>query len=140
MTMTTASEPAQGRPPIHLIDAECEMLTALALRIEDAQPVLADLLLTEMERAELHPADALPPRTVAMNSVISFVDERSGTRRTVQLVYPQDADIEAGRISILTPIGAGLIGLAQDASIVWPDRDGQERLLRIVQVEPGESP
>jgi regulator of nucleoside diphosphate kinase len=58
----------------------------------------------------------------------------------VKLVYPQDADIEAGRISILTPIGAGLIGLAQGDSIVWPDRDGQERILRIVRVEAGEAP
>lgn len=138
----TTSQPAaeHRRPPIHLIDAECEALTALALRIEDAQPMLADLLLTELERAELHAADALPPNTVAMNSVIAYVDERSGTRRTVQLVYPQDADIEAGRISILTPIGAGLIGLAQGDAIDWPDRDGQERLLRIVDVQPGESP
>lgn len=139
--MTTSSAAAEHRrPPIHIIDTECEALTALALRIEDAQPVVADLLLTELERAELHSVDALPPNTVAMNSVIAYVDERSGTRRTVQLVYPQDADIEAGRISILTPIGAGLIGLAQGDAIDWPDREGQERSLRIVQVQPGKSP
>jgi regulator of nucleoside diphosphate kinase len=139
MTMKTSSQPAtRGRPSIHLIAEECDALTALALRIEQAEPVLADLLLTELERAELHSAETLPPRTIAMNSMIAFVDERSGTPRTVQLVYPHDADIEAGRISILTPIGAGLIGLAQGDSIVWPDRDGQERLLRIVRVDAGD--
>jgi regulator of nucleoside diphosphate kinase len=52
------------------------------------------------------------------------------------LVYPAEADIEAGRISILTPVGAGLIGLAEGASILWPDRDGHERRLRIIAVTP----
>jgi len=140
MNMKTSPKPAaRRRPAIHLLTEECETLTALALRIEQTQPMVADLLLTELERAKLHSAKTLPPLTVAMNSVIAFVDERSGTPRTVKLVYPQDADIEAGRISILTPIGAGLIGLAQGDSIVWPDRDGQERTLRIVRVEAGEA-
>jgi len=138
--MKTSTQPATpGRPSIHLIAEECEALTALALRIEHAEPVLADLLLSELERAELHSAETLPPRTIAMNSVIDFVDERSGTPRTVQLVYPQDANIETGRISILTPVGAGLIGLAQGDTIAWPDREGQKRLLRIVRVEAGDA-
>jgi regulator of nucleoside diphosphate kinase len=52
----------------------------------------------------------------------------------VQLVYPAEADIEAGRISILTPIGAGLIGLREGQSILWPDREGRERRLTVVRV------
>ncbi|WP_296220348.1 GreA/GreB family elongation factor, partial [uncultured Sphingomonas sp.] len=57
-------------------------------------------------------------------------------RRMVELVYPGDADIAQGRVSILTPIGAGLIGMRAGRSISWPDRDGRERLLRIVSVTP----
>ncbi len=71
-----------------------------------------------------------------MNSRIDFIDEGTGARRTVQLVYPLDADIAAGRVSILTPIGAGLIGMTAGYSIRWPDRDGRDRLLRIVSVTP----
>ncbi|MEO9132163.1 MAG: nucleoside diphosphate kinase regulator [Sphingomonas sp.] len=133
--MTATPQAAALAPPaVHLIDSECEALTALALGIEHTQPGLAELLLTELERAELHPINDLPADTVAMNSVIDFVDEGNGTQRTVQLVYPPDADIETGRISILTPIGAGLIGLSTGDAIVWPDRLGHERRLRIVSV------
>ncbi|HWK34654.1 nucleoside diphosphate kinase regulator [Sphingomonas sp.] len=122
---------------LHLIDSEAETLAGLAVRIESRQPDLARLLFEEIDRAELHTADDLPAHTVAMNSHVAYVDESSGTRRTVQVVYPQDADIDAGRISVLTPIGAGLIGLSEGASIVWPDRDGHDRVLRIESVRPG---
>ena len=59
------------------------------------------------------------------------VDEASGAVRSVRLVYPSDADIASGRISILTPIGAGLIGMRAGSAILWPDRDGHERALTI---------
>ena len=69
-----------------------------------------------------------------MGATVQFLDEVSGRRRTVELVYPQDADIAADRISVLTPIGAGLIGLSEGQTIAWPDRDGHTRLLRILEV------
>ncbi|MBL8904295.1 MAG: GreA/GreB family elongation factor, partial [Rhizobiales bacterium] len=52
----------------------------------------------------------------------------------LQLVYPEKADIAAGRISILTPIGTALIGLSIGQTMTWVDRDGQSRQLRIVAV------
>ena len=60
--------------------------------------------------------------------------QASGADRAVELVYPRDADISAGQVSILTPVGAGLIGLRSGQSILWPDRDGRERKLTIVKV------
>ena len=60
--------------------------------------------------------------------------QASGADRTVELVYPRDADISAGRVSILTPVGAGVIGLRTGQSILRPDRDGRERKLTIVKV------
>src|SRR3546814_17088771 len=71
-----------------------------------------------------------------MNSHVTFVDEGSGSRREVKLVYPENADIANGRISILTPVGAGLIGLSEGQTITWPDRDGHDRRLRIEPVPP----
>ena len=34
----------------------------------------------------------------------------------------------------MTPVGAGLIGLREGQSILWPDRDGRERELAIIRV------
>ncbi|HVJ00334.1 MAG TPA: nucleoside diphosphate kinase regulator [Sphingomonas sp.] len=122
------------RPPLHLIDDEADALSSLALRVEHSQPDVAALLFAEIDRAEIHTADTLPANTIAMNARVTFVDEGSGSRREVQLVYPQDADIANGRVSILTPVGAGLIGLSEGQSITWPDRDGNPRRLRIEKV------
>lgn len=122
------------RPAIHISETDCDALLALALGATHKHRVAAALLLAELDRAQVCEPAALPAQTVAMQSWIEFIDEGSGTRRTVQLVYPHEADIAAGRISILTPVGAGLIGMAAGGSIRWPDRDGQYRLLRIVRV------
>ncbi len=121
-------------PALVLSETDAERLSALALRAIDAQPVVAGLLLAEIERAEVRPDPQTPDKAVGMGATVQFLDEVSGRRRTVELVYPQDADIAAGRISVLTPIGAGLIGLSEGQTIAWPDRDGHTRLLRILEV------
>lgn len=130
-----ATRAAATRPQIHMIDEEAYKLSDLALRVEDRFPQVSDLLIRETNRAKLHSAASIPPDVVTMGSFVEFVDEGYGACRTVQLVYPPDADISAGRISILTPIGAGLIGLREGRSILWPDRDGNERRLVIMKVE-----
>lgn len=125
---------AARRPPIQMIDTEADALSALAMGVEERFPQVSELLLTEIGRATLRAVDAMPKDIVTMHATVSFLDEASGKTRSYQLVYPKEADISAGRISILTPVGAGLIGLREGQSILWPDRDGQERTLTIVKV------
>ena len=125
---------AAARPPIDMIDTEAEALARRALEIRERLPQVSEMRLGEIERATLHEAANIPPDVVTMNATVDFIDEANGTERTVRLVYPKGADISQGRISILTPVGAGLIGLRQGQSIVWPDRDGHERRLTIVRV------
>lgn len=131
--MTTAR--AAKSPPIQMIDREADRLTQLALSKEEDLPQVCGLLLREINRATIRPAARFPSNIVTMQSRVTFVDGATGAERTVQLVYPGNADISAGRISILTPVGAGLIGLGEGQSILWPDRDGHERKLTIVKVE-----
>jgi regulator of nucleoside diphosphate kinase len=113
---------AVSRPPVQMIDAEAEALTDLALSVERRMPAVSALLLREAERARLHSAARIPSDVVTMGSQVEFLDDSSDGRRTVTLVYPGEADIAEGRISILTPVGAALIGLRAGQSILWPDR------------------
>ena len=53
----------------------------------------------------------------------------------VTLVYPADANIDAGKISVLTPIGTALIGLSVGQSIGWSARDGRSHRLAVLSVE-----
>jgi len=126
-------------PTPRLIDSECASLEMLALDHEHLHPEVSALLFAELERAELYAAKDLPPATISMNAEVDYIDENSGLRRTVRLVYPHEADVERGRISILTPIGAGLIGLTIGDCIEWPDRLGRSHRLRIVDVAPAKA-
>lgn len=130
----STSRSAASRPQIHMIDQEADKLSDLALGIEHRFPQVSELLIRETSRAKLHSASKIPADVVTMGSSVEFLDEGTGASRTVQLVYPPEADISAGRISILTPVGAGLIGLREGQSILWPDREGQERRLTIIKV------
>ena len=129
------SQSPMGRPPIHLLAAESDIIAGLALHAEHRQPVVAAMLLEEIERAELHDPDTMPDGYVRLGSTVAFVDERAREAREVKLVLPGEANIAEGRISILTPMGAALYGLAAGHCIDWPDLSGHHRPIRIVRVE-----
>lgn len=130
----TSTSRAKAQPPITIRESDAERISNLALGAEDKSPQVAELLLAEINRAKIVPDAQLPHDIVAMQSMVKFVDEASGVERTLHLVYPQDTDIDAGRISILSLVGAGLLGLKPGQSIRWPDRAGRHRELRIIAV------
>ena len=136
--MATTSA-VSNRPPIHLLAAESDMIANLALQSEQKLPVVSAMLLEEIERADLHDRATMPEGHVRLNSRVTFVDEKTGQVRDVQLVLPGDADIAQGRVSIMTPMGAALYGLAQGHSIEWPDLCGNFRAIRICRVTEPES-
>jgi regulator of nucleoside diphosphate kinase len=130
----TIPQQCGARPPIHLLAAESDLVAGLALRVEHQQPVVASMLLEEIERAELHGPDTMPEGRVMLGSRVTFIDENSQQLREVQLVLPGEANIAEGRVSILTPMGAALYGLGAEDAIEWPDLYGHSRPIRIVRV------
>jgi regulator of nucleoside diphosphate kinase len=129
---------ADARPPITLIDTEAETLAELAVASLPRSAMAAGLLLQELDRAETYARDEVPPHVATMLSHVVFRDESTGETHAVQLVWPKDADSAEQRISVMTPIGAALIGMPRGASIDWPNRAGEFRRLRILDVrQPG---
>jgi regulator of nucleoside diphosphate kinase len=122
------------KPSIIVSDRDQSRLTTLATDALERFPQAAQELLSEMERAAVVSAEAVPPNVVQMGSGVVFRSDNGETRR-VTLVFPGQADIAAGRISILTPIGAALIGLSEGQSIAWKTRDGRVRQLTVLAVE-----
>jgi regulator of nucleoside diphosphate kinase len=123
------------RPPIVLSVPDHEQLVALAGAVLRRSPQVARLLMEETGRAELVPAARLPEDIVALGSVVDFHDTLSGALRQAQLVLPAAADAGEGRISVLSLVGAGLIGLAAGQAIDWPTQDGRMRRLSVLRVE-----
>jgi regulator of nucleoside diphosphate kinase len=58
----------------------------------------------------------------------------TGKESEVTLAYPSDANLEKGRVSILAPVGAALIGLRIGDEIEWPLPSGKHRTYRITSV------
>jgi regulator of nucleoside diphosphate kinase len=137
MTVLSLSE-FNLAPQIILADDEYRRLTILALSGALHSPDEADSLIHELERANIVPEGAVPPDVVQMGSVV-FYRTTSGDHRSVQLVFPKDADIGAGKISIMTPVGVALIGMRTGQSITWLTRDGRKEVLTVLGViQPGE--
>ena len=120
-------------PRILISKVDEKRLTAIATAASQRVPEASAALLGELERAEVLPETAMPADVVRISSIIEFeVDD--GRRLKVQLVLPENADINTGRISVLTPVGAALIGLSPGQSMEWSGNDGKERLLTVLAV------
>ena len=135
----TAIAASSDKPPIHLIDEEYDIIADLALGLERQSPHLAKMLLDEINRAEIYTTDALPADVVTIGSEVEVLDAHTDATRKLRLVLPSEADVDAGRVSILTPMGAGLIGLRKGQSIEWPYRNGDTRMLTILKVSRPEA-
>lgn len=122
-----------------IIVGHLDHLILLALTDEVGGPLAraADALVGELDRASVVPQQKLPESVVRLGSVVKF-DTVDGTSRTFTLVLPSEANIEAARVSVLTPIGTALIGLNEGQSIPWRSRDGQEHVLLVRSVRQGQ--
>jgi regulator of nucleoside diphosphate kinase len=136
--MTKKNETAALRPPLLMSEEDHARVVALAGVTRIRNPLVARLLIEEAERADVVPAGKVPANVVAVGSWVEFRDATGETRR-VQVVLPGEADIEEGRISVLSLVGAGLIGLSRGQSIDWPTQDGRLRRLTVVSVEAAAS-
>ena len=92
----TTHRKAQARPAIQIRETDAERISNLAIEAEDRLPQVAELLLAEINRATIVEDSRLPQNVVALQSTVKFLDEASGIERTLQLVYPQHADIACG--------------------------------------------
>jgi regulator of nucleoside diphosphate kinase len=123
-----------SKPPIVLGRSDHDALARLAESISAKNPAVADQLFGELERARVVSDRQLRPDVIRMNSTLRFTTD-AGEDRTVTLVFPGEADIAAGKVSILTPIGAALIGLSVGQSIDWTGRDGRVHHLTVESLE-----
>ena len=97
----------------------------------------ADALVDTLVGARVVATNQLPVDVVTMGSTVTYVDIPDGTRQTVTVVFPAQADAGAGRVSVLSPIGRALLGrpLGSVIDIVLPT--GRHLAVRIVDLMRG---
>lgn len=118
-------------PDIQLPQSEEQKLLSFIPVMQDRKT--AAFLLSELERARVVDDGRVPNSVVRMEAAVTYIiDERS--RRTVKVVYPGQADLEQHRISVLTPVGAALIGMSAGQSIWFEGPDARPHRLTVVTV------
>ena len=63
-----------------------------------------------LEHSRVIDPDALPKDRVCLLSRVVFTNLATNTRMTFEIVSPHEMDLEAGKISLKSPIGAALMG------------------------------
>ena len=129
----TAKTRAIRPPTITIARSEHARLSNLADMLAERDPHAAEQLATELDRAKVVDDARVAPGVMRMGSVAEFrIDDEAP--QTAELVFPGDADISRQRISVLTPVGAALLGLSAGQSIAWAARDGRLRRLSVLAV------
>lgn len=127
-----------NKPSIVVNKSDHTRLLQLANGLVDRKPEMVEELLMELERARVVEKGAALDGTVQMGTAVEYRTD-DGHARRVTLVYPADADISQGKVSILTPIGTALLGLKAGQSIDWVANDGRSHRLTIVSVAAPEA-
>lgn len=86
-------------------------------------------LRVELERALVLDPSQLSPSVVTMHAAVRVRDLESGRRQELTLVSPHEADVSAGRISVLAPLGTALLGYRQGDVVERVMPGGLRRLL-----------
>jgi regulator of nucleoside diphosphate kinase len=75
-----------------------------------------------------------PPDVVTMYSQVMLQDTESGERSKLTLCYPADAEPAAGFVSVLSPVGASLLGLTVGSVARWSTPAGEQRAAEITAI------
>ncbi|PSO20878.1 GreA/GreB family elongation factor [Bradyrhizobium sp. MOS003] len=99
-------------PKIALTASDYPRLEQIARNAAQKGDLDGIFLLGEINRAAIVPDERDDVRSrVTVGSWVTYCTDWGAPRRTVQLVWPEECWSDPARISVLTPLGAALIGL-----------------------------
>lgn len=81
----------------------------------------------EIEGADIVPVSLVDPDVITMNSRVKLRDLENNSAAVYTLVYPNEADISRGRISVLAPMGTAMLGCREGDCIEWNTPRGKRR-------------
>ncbi len=127
--------PSSGLPPSIIVSShDAARIEALLESPQWQHSEAAESLLAELTRAEIVDDADMPANVVGMHARVQCVDDASGEHHALTLVYPHEADADAGKVSILAPVGSALLGLSVGQSIDWNGPGGRTLRLRVTEV------
>lgn len=134
MTLSLHTNPADfAPPPVYATPEDLERLRQLA-RSGAGETWGAALLLREVDR--LNPdVSAAATRFVRLNSSVTYKDLGSKRIQTVKVTASQTSSGQGEAVSVLSPVGAALIGLVEGSIFRWMDPAGRVRAVKVLAVD-----
>ena len=120
-----------ARSPIHITSRDKQLLEELiaeatALRSEPRADLTA--LAEELKRAVVVQPHEIPEDVITMDTRAEILDVDTGETTTFTLVFPSRANIDDGKISVIAPIGAGMLGYRTGDEFEWRVPAGIRRM------------
>ncbi|OJB04223.1 GreA/GreB family elongation factor [Burkholderia ubonensis] len=97
-------------------------------------PRFQAMLDTLLERADIVQPDAIKANVVTMNSQITLLDETSHEKTTWTIVYPEEANLEQGRLNVFSPVGMALLGTQRGQLVKVMQPSGTEKLMKVAEI------
>lgn len=128
------TQPKSARKPRILITAQdLEVLETMVGRSATRSAAI-NLLEEELGRAVIVNEDFSARPFCRIGSRVTYEDMTSGQIRDIQIVMPGEADIDKQKVSVLSLVGASLLGLVADAEFSWTDDNGRPHKLKMIHV------
>jgi regulator of nucleoside diphosphate kinase len=121
-------------PAITISTVDLDRIDLLLDRLPAAQSAARDALSGELARADVLAPWDMPPRVVTMRSTVRFRLDGKESEWCKTLVYPQEAGRGDATVSVLSPVGSALLGLAEGDRIDWAHPDGRTLGVEVVEV------
>ncbi len=116
---------------IQITELDRKRLIDLILEAQSGEyrkSIYLDQLRGELERAQIVAPQEIPGDVITMNSTVALTDLDTGEEETYTLVYPENADMTQGKVSILAPIGTAMLGYRVGDVFEWEVPAGKRRL------------
>ena len=125
-------DPGAKRGTVYITETDLNRLRKLigvmsASDIDKSREYL-EMLQDELDLAEIVKPQSVPKDVITMRSKVRLLDVDSGKEVVYSLVFPNEADLDKGKISVLAPIGTAMIGYKVGDIIEWEVPAGPRRL------------
>ncbi len=82
----------------------------------------------KIRKAKIVDLNRIAPEVITMNSQVGLKDIDTDSEMYVTLVFPDDSNIEQGKLSVLSPIGTAILGHSQGNVIEWQGPSAVRRI------------
>lgn len=120
-------------PPLLIGDRSEALLRGIARAAMLRAPEVAGRLLDEVDRADVVAESDVPDDVVRIGSFVTYQVRLTGSINTIRLVPPREADLRKSRVSVVSEVGAALIGLKPGQQIEW-EFGGRRHVLEVLRV------